>query len=172
MQQIVYYFWQICLLKAGPERIPGNWFVLGFTFTIYFVLSLLTMLITQDGSLLLMISALMIGVGVEAGVVFGLLLFKQVPRRFNATLVALLGTTTVILIIMLPANIVFRYADLQSMRVIAAILFLATFVWRLAISGSILSKAASVSLLQGAAIMFGTEMIALSLNRSLLSSPG
>lgn len=168
MQQIVRYFWHICLLRAGPEGIPGSLFVVAFTFCTYFVLSLLTMSITENLTVLMMVAALLIGVGVEALTLYGLLTFKRVPQRFNPTLAALLGTTSVILIIMLPANLVFMNVDTPTMRVIAAVLFLATFVWRLAISGAILSRAARISLLQGAAITFGMEMIALALSRNLL----
>lgn len=172
MQQIVSYFWQLCLLRAGPERIPGNLFVLGFTFAVYFALSLVTLLITEDTTVLLMVAGVAIGVGVQAGALFGLLAFKQVTQRFVPTLVALLGTTSVILIIMLPANVFFEHVDTPAMRIVAGILFLSTFVWRLAISGAILSKAARISLLQGAAVMFGMQMISLSINRGLFPSHG
>ena len=172
MQQIVSYFWQICLLRAGPERIPRNHFVLSSILAVYFTLSLLTMLITEQTTVPLMIGRFLIGISVEASILYGLLMFKQVPHRFIPTLAALLGTTSVILLIMLPANMIFENVDTPTMRVIAGALFLFTIVWRLAISGSILSKAAHVSLLQGAAIMFGMELIALSINRSLLPSPG
>lgn len=168
MQEIFSYFWQLCLLRVGPEHIPGNLFVLGFTFSIYAALSLLTMVITENITLPMMFVALMISVSVEAMLLYSLLLFKHVPQRFMPTFIALLGTTAVILLIMLPANLLFVNVDSPVMRVIAGALFLSTFVWRLAISGSILSKAARISILQGAAIMFGMQMIALSINRGLL----
>ena len=172
MQQILQYFWQICLLRAGPEHIPSSLFVLGMTFGVYFTLSLLTMFISLDTNLMLMIVTVLIGVAVEASALFGLLTFKRVPQRFNPTLTALLGTTSVVLVIMLPANLAFLYVDPQTMRVIAGLLFLATFVWRLAISGAILARAARMSMLQGAAIIFGIQMIELTINRNLLTTAG
>lgn len=172
MQQIFSYFWKICLLRAGPEQLPNSVFVLGFTTVVYFLLSLLTVWITENVTPVVTVAGVMIGIGVEASILYCLLLYKQVRQRFISTLAALLGTTSVILLIMLPANLVFAYTDTPTMRVIAGVLFFSTFVWRLAISGSILRYAARVSLLQGAAIMFGMQMIALWLNRSLLPSPG
>ena len=172
MQQIVMYFWQLCLLRASPERIPGNRSVLATIFVIYAFISLVTMLITEDTSIMGMIAIVLVNVGVQAALVYLLLLFKQLQRRFIATLAALLGTTAIILLLLLPANVLFVNVDTPTMRVIAGGLFLFTFIWRLAISGAILSKAARISIIQGAAIMFGMELIELSINRNLLTISG
>lgn len=172
MQQIFSFFWRLCLLRAGPEQIPASGFVLGVTFAVYAVLSLVTMLITEQTTFLLMVASMLIGVAVEAATLYSLLLYKHVPGRFVPTLVALLGTTSVILLIMLPANMIFVNVDSRILRIVAGALFLSTFVWRLAISGAILSKAARISMLQGAAVMFVMEMMALSINRGLIPMAG
>lgn len=172
MQQIVMYFWQLCLLRASPERIPGNTSILAMIFVVYAFFSLVTMWITEDRSVMAMIAKVVVSVVVQAGLIYGLLLFKQLQGRFIATLAALLGTTAVILLLMLPANYLFVHIDTPTMRVIAGALFLFAFIWRLAISGAILSKAARISILQGAAIMFGMQLIELSINQNLLTISG
>ena len=172
MQQIVMYFWQLCLLRASPERIPANISILATIFVIYAFFSLVTMLITLDTSIMGMIATVLVSVGVQAGLLYLLLLFKRLQGRFIATLAALLGTTAIILLLMLPANVMFVNVDTPTMRLIAGGLFLFTFIWRLAISGAILSKAARISILQGAAIMFGMELIELSISRNLLTISG
>lgn len=170
MQQIVHYFWQMCLLRAGPEGVPPNLFVLGFTFTIYFLLSLATLLITRnDMAVVIVIAWTLVGVGIEALIVFGLLVFKRVMSRFASTMAALLGTNSLILTIMLPVNVLFEATDIAELELLVSTAFLSTFIWWLAIAGFILNKAANVSMLQGAAIAFGIEMLAISTNLSLFA---
>lgn len=170
MQRIIYYFWQICLLRAGPEGVPGNPFVLVSTFAMYFLMSLLTLFATRsDISLLAMVAWLLIGIFIEASIVVSLLAFKQVTRRFTATLSALLGANTVILIIMLPANLALDHVETDTMKLVAELVFLTTFLWWLAIAGFILHRAANISVVQGAAIAFGIEMLSLTVNVALFS---
>lgn len=170
MQQIILYFWQICLLRTGPEGVPGNPFVLATTFLLYFLLSLGTLIITRtDMGFFTMVAWLLIGIGIEASVVAGLLVFKRVLNRLLRTMAALLGANAVILVIMLPANVLLDHVETETMKLVAEIVFLTTFFWWLAIAGFILHRAANISVIQGAAIAFGIEMLSLSVNFSLFT---
>ncbi len=118
-------------------------------------------------SALQMLGSTLSGVLIEAFVVIGLLSFKGVRQRFPATMAALLGANAVILVLMLPLQVLLVEMDDSPLRVLLEAAFFAAFLWWLAIAGFILHRAANVSILQGAAITFGVEILALTVTLSL-----
>lgn len=172
MQQILAYFWHVCLLKEGPERLPTSWFVLGLTFVVYMTLALTSLVVTRSGDMttLQMLGSAVSGVLIEGVVLIALLAFKDVLPRFQATMAALLGANAVILVLMLPLQMLLIQLEQSPVRVLLEVAFFASFLWWLAIAGFILHRAANVSVLQGAAIMFGVEILALTTTLSLFTS--
>lgn len=172
MQQILTYFWQMCLLKEGPERLPTSWFVLSLTLVVYLTLALLSLVVTRSGDMTVpqMLGSAVSGILIEGVVVIALLAFKGVIPRFQATMAALLGANAVILILMLPLQMLLTQLDQSPVRVLLEVAFFASFLWWLAIAGFILHRAANVSILQGAAITFGVEILALTTTLSLFTS--
>jgi hypothetical protein len=159
MQQIIRYFWQICLFRKSPEDLPSNWFPTGLALAIYLLVATTSIILgNQDVSMARLTGTIFTGLGVEASVVLALLVFKGVPRRFPPAMAAMLGTNAIMLLVMLPTN-VFEFED--TGRLIAQSVFLISLLWWLAIAGFILHKAANISLVQGVAVALASEMLAL-----------
>ncbi len=163
MQQILKYYWQMCLLRAGPDRLPASPFVLGLSFGCYFLVALATNLLSRDDlGAFQGVAYILIGVAVEAGVVGGLLAFKSVSERFLQGMAALLGANAVILVLTLPVSLVMREFDSPMLQALFESVFLVIFVWWLTIAGFILHRTADISLALGIAAAFGIEILAIS----------
>ncbi len=162
MQLILKFYWQMCLLRSGPERLPASTFVLGLSLVLYFIVAMATNLLSRDDIGVLKATAFIaIGLGVEASIVAALLAFKSLGNRFIQTMSALLGANTLILVMTLPISILLTSTEEPSMRMLFETVFLGIFVWWLSIAGFILHRAADVSLALGMATAFGIEILAI-----------
>lgn len=169
MRQIVTYFWQICVLKAGPQQLPRSTAVLSFIFALYFLVAAITVATTRpQQNLVGILGGALIGVLLEAFIVWCLLLYKQVTWRFIATMSALLGTNAIILVILMPMNmIMINIGQDTTIRFITELAALVCLGWWLAIAGWILHHAVNISILQGAALVFVVELLSIMATRSL-----
>ena len=105
MQQILLFFWQLCLLRESPERLPGSLFVVGLAIVVYLSIALIAVTLNQpDQNLTGIVGTVIVGVIFQATFVWLLLAFKRVPHRFAATLASLLGANTLMLLILMPIN--------------------------------------------------------------------
>lgn len=173
MQQILNYYWQLCLLRTGPEHAPSSHFALGATFLLFLSVSLLTILPGRDNTPIMQLLATpLIGVAIQAIVLYLLLVFTRLPHRFVASMTALLGANAVVLAITLPLSAYLAAFEEGALRFLVELLFLVAFVWWLAIAGFILHRAAGVSLLQGIVISFGVEMLAITTTFQLFPANG
>ena len=153
----------MCLLKSGPERLPMSWFPLAFSFAIYSLVSLASLIIANDQlGWLRLTGTVILNVVIEGVIVCGLLAFGGVLRRMGPTMTALLGTHAIVLLLMLPINALFLDHDQPTIRLIARTIFLGSFLWGLTIAGFILRRASNVSLAQGIAIALSIKMLAYS----------
>lgn len=173
MQEILRYFWQMCLLRAGPERLPATGFALGIALAAYFLVAVATNLLSRtDIGLGRGMLFILIGLGVEAGVVIALLAFKSLTSRFVQTMSALLGANTLILLLTLPISVLLIDIEESPIRLLLESIFLCVFVWWLTIAGYILSRAADISLALGIATAFGIEILAISTTYAAFPPPG
>ena len=160
MLQIASYFWQMCLLRAGPERLPSSNFVMGLTFAAYLMTSLtVVVLIRPTEPLGALAGTVAIGVFYQAGVTFLLLAFKGVPSRFRPTWSALLGTNTLMILILLPFNMIILKTESDALRGLADSATWICLGWWFAIAGYIYHKSVEISILQGSAIAFLIELL-------------
>lgn len=173
MRQIVIYFWHMCLLKAGPQRLPATLPILALVCLIYFVVAAITVGVTrtgQDISGTLGVSFL--GILMEGVIVWVLLAFKRVTGRFIPTMSALLGTNAIILLILLPLNfIIFQTEPESALGIFAEVVSLLCLGWWLAIAGFILHHAINITIIQGAALIFAMELVTVMATRSLFPPP-
>ena len=173
MQQILNYYWQLCLLRTGPEHAPSSHFALGATFLLFLAVSVLTIVLGRTSTPFLQsLATPLIGVSIQAIVLYLLLVFTRLPHRFIASMTALLGANAVVLVVTLPLSAYLSSFEEGSLRFLVELLFLIAFVWWLAIAGFILHKAAGVSLLQGIVISFGVEMLAITTTFQLFPANG
>lgn len=161
MQQILFYFWQLCLLRESPEKIPRNPFIVGAVIVAYLSTALLSVTLNQpDQNLLGIIGTVIVSLAIQMTIVWLLLAFKKVSYRFTATIAALLGTNTIMLLILLPVNLTLLNTENEHLKILADSISWVCLGWWLAIAGYIYHKAINISILQGAAITFITELLA------------
>jgi hypothetical protein len=161
MQQILLFFWQLCLLRESPEKLPGSQFVVGFVIVVYLSIALIAVTLNQpDQNLPGIVGTVTVGVILQATFVWLLLAFKRVTHRFIATLASLLGANALMLLILIPVNFTLLNTESGSLHLLANSVSWVCLGWWLAIAGSIYRNAINISLLQGSAIAFITELLA------------
>ncbi|MFT7687289.1 MAG: hypothetical protein ACI9FB_002641 [Candidatus Azotimanducaceae bacterium] len=166
---IVKYFWQICLLRASPENIPSSKVLIASLLFAYTLISIITLYtIKPELGFVSKASAIMLELGVEAGVLFGILFFKNVRARFLSAYAALLATNVLLTAMIFPLNIfLMNMAD-----GILADFFEATsiviFFWWLSIIGFIFNKSGNISMIQGVMLALIIELLVFIVTKSLL----
>ena len=160
MQQIISFFWQLCLLREDPGHLPANSFILGLILTFYSVVALVAVALTRpDHPSMTIAGIVVVGMSSQAALTWALLAFKQLTNRFAATWASLLGTNTFMLIILVPFNLILLNSENESLVLLADSVSWICLGWWLAIAGRIYHKAVNISLLQGSAIAFLTELL-------------
>jgi len=160
MQQLVYFFWQMCLMRAGPDRAPTATVFIVLIVTFYLFISTLSVFISRtDTGLIIAVMIVITGLLVETCCVWLLLAFKKVTYRFRATLVALLGTSSILIIFLVPLNLLVLSTDNESARFFANTTYWLIFGWWLAIAGFIYNRAINVSIIQGSALALLIEVL-------------
>ncbi len=161
-------FFNICLLRDGPEDLPHSRVLLGVLIIVNFAIS------TLIGSV---VNGLRVaGLSGIAVLLFSfaftkLLLFRR-PERFLQTFSAMLGTDVIISVALLPSFYSIQYLPLSE---VAGLFFnvtlFALLVWVVIVYGYIFSKALSVLINYGIAISIGYALLN-TLIIGLLSSGG
>ena len=160
MQQFVTYFWHICLMRESPERAPSATLFILLVMLAYIALSTLSMFLSRNNMTLLpAIGIVLIGLGVEAGCVWLLLLFKRFRARFRKTLVTLLGTSSILVLLVMPFNLVLLISENETLRLFSETTYWICFGWWLAIAGYIFNRSLNVSIIQGSALAFLIEVL-------------
>lgn len=141
MLQLLQGFWQIMLLRAGPQDMPASLpllkvlaVLLGVVNTLFWVMAgepVVQELIGSIGYLLL------------TGAFFALLLHQRgVLSRWPQTLIACFGTDLIFAAIQLPLTLGFTEETVSLWHILALFLLL---VWMLAVTTHIIFHAAGVS---------------------------
>ena len=169
MLQITGYFWQMCLLRRGPEALPSSNFSIAIILAAYLPIALtVSILARPEETFAISISSVAIGISVQATVTLLLTHFKGLQSRFRATWLALLGTNAVMLLVLLPISLVIVNSENDTIRIFADSAWWVCFGLWLAIAGHIYHRAVNISILQGSAIAFLSELLAVVITLNLL----
>jgi len=169
MLQIAGYFWQMCLLRQGPEALPSSNFVTGIILGIYLPVAFFVSTLARPGeALTITLFTIAIGISMQALVTYLLTSYKNLRSRFRPTWSALLGTNAVMLLVLLPISMVIVNSEQQTLRLLADSAWWICFGWWLAIAGHIYHRATNISILQGSAIAFLTELVSILITYHLL----
>ncbi|HAK51151.1 MAG TPA: hypothetical protein DCM54_04505 [Gammaproteobacteria bacterium] len=152
MLPILKYFWQMCLLRSGPDRIPSQPLILVLALIFYLLADVVGGSLARPSQSI----ASVLGIGLIDATIFGvvtflLLSFMNLSGRFIATYTALLGTGIFMVVIQVPF-ILIRYTETSILMFFAESVALVCFGWWLVIIGHIYHRAANISILQGSAI--------------------
>lgn len=159
MLVIINFFIELALLRRAPQDLPPSP-----------ALFLLVLLVGLGAGLLLAITA---GVGLGSGLLQSLLDLALIlgalslalrllgrPQRFLQTATALVGVDSLItLMALLPVGLARPAEADSSLLALAGLLFLLLVAWSVLATGHILRHAFGLTLLQGAAIAIGFDLL-------------
>lgn len=161
----------MCLLRTSPERAPVSMGFIGFIFAVYVTSSTALLTISSARNQITdAIKLVILGIVIQLTCVWLLLVFKRVSYRFRATLVAFLGTNTLLVIFMIPLNLFLIVNENQTMILFIEVLYWMFFFWWIAVAGFILHKSINVSLMLGITLAFTIELLSLITTSTFLPS--
>jgi len=175
MQSIISLFWNLCLLRTGPERMPTVGVFVGLVLLFNVVISTLVALSAPaEPSLLQALSIPTVAAAVLAGSTLLVLRLKNVGHRFTATITALLGADIVITALSWPLLLI---ADptpggpVSGFDWLLIMAQLALVFWWVAIAGFIFSRALTVPMPQGVAVAVFVILASLMVTASVIPLP-
>ena len=161
MVSLLSLFWNICILRVGPESVPARvWFVVVLLIVDIAVALLFHRLVyaaQPDGLTALQALAVsIVSIAIIAVVTRSALSFRKLDERFLATLTALVGTDLLISILILIASQLSMLVGV-SPSIGTGILE----IWGIVVWGFIYQRAFNTTLLFGIVIAFGIGLLAL-----------
>ncbi len=156
MQPIFMLFWNLCLLRTGPEHMPTAGIFVALVIAANLVLSILTALSSpMDPTFLQAVSIPVVAAAVLAGATWLVLRAKELAHRFTATFTALMGADAVMtglswpLVMMTTTTPEGPSTGLDWVLILGQ---LALVFWWVTVAGFVFARALSVHLPQGVAI--------------------
>jgi len=156
MQSIISLFWNLCLLRTGPEHMPTVGFFVGLVLALNILVSTLVALSAPaEPTLLQAVSIPVVAAAVLAGCTLLILRMKNLGHRFTATITALLGADIIITALSWPLLLIADPAPsgpVSGFDWLLIIAQLALVFWWVTIAGFIFSRALAVPMPQGVAV--------------------
>lgn len=148
MYQLIVLFFEICILRKGPQDVPASPWLVRLLFVPYLLVNLLILLL--DAGWLHALTQIAVETVLMVGFCYPLLYFAGKTARFPQTLAALLGTDSVISLCAIPA-----VASLGSqIGDVALIVMLGLMAWHWLVNGHIFRHALDRPFLFGLALAF------------------
>jgi hypothetical protein len=160
MLKIAFYFWQMCLLRVGPDKVPTSLPIASMALAIYLAIAFISINVTRPSLTLgALVGSLLVGILIEVVLVYGILYFKKCVGRVIPTLTSLFGTNAIILLFLMVINLLLMKSDIPMLEMLAESAFWVIFFWWMAIVGFIFHRAMDISIFQGVAIAFTLELL-------------
>ena len=148
MYQLIVLFFEICILRKGPQDVPASPWLWRLLLLPYVTVNLLILLL--DGSWLRAFAQLGVETALMVGFCYPLLYFSGKTSRFPQTLSALLGTDAFISLCAIPA-VASLNTQISEFAFIAMIVLMG---WHWLVNGHIFRHALDRPLLFGLALAF------------------
>lgn len=157
MKAIVRTCWQICLLRQGPQVFPRSWMLCVILLLVYMAADVVLFVaqglrgrgllpeLLLDTALLLAFFALVLAIW-------------QKLERFNQTLSALLGTSTIIMLVAVPLSLLATLLPASAGTQVVGVLLWVVLAWNVLVTGHILRHALHTWLTLGIVIA-GTYVV-------------
>lgn len=147
-------------MRGSPSQLPSSGFAAAAVFAGYLIIALAIVTFTERyQSLPETLGTITIAVALQALVTYLLLLYKGYQHRFLSTWSALLGTNTIMLLVLFPLSLILLNSEINGLKTFADSATWICLGWWLAIAGHIYHKSVGVSILQGSVITFMVELI-------------
>ena len=172
MTKLVQIFWEICLLRAGPQALPTSYSLLGLTLVLYSAVAVLV-----AHAVLASLSMAILAAAVDTTLLMALsravLWARMLSNRWPQTLSALAGTGSFFELILWPINLWQQHlGTVEPTLGLPLILVLSVLVWNVAVMGHVLRHSLSTSLFNGTLLAVVYIYVTISVFRSLFISPG
>ena len=170
MYAILDLFWEICLLRKGPQDVPASRTLLKLGLAAYGLSSLVLFLVTMPVPAALFQTLL--DLSLLAGLLYGLLKIAGYSVRFVQTLTALTGTGALLGLISWPLALwMQKEAASGTGTGLPSLFFLLLLVWSIAVLTHVLRHALSTS--RGVALLYTLGYFFISISvASLFAAPG
>ncbi len=156
MQPILMLFWNLCLLRTGPEHVPTAGFFVGLVVAVNLIVSTLVALSAPvEPTFMQALSIPVVAAAVLAGASWLVLRANELTHRFTATFTALIGVDAIITAISWPMLVLTRPTMEAPSTLLDWVLILgqlALVFWWVTVAGFIFARALSARLPQGIAI--------------------
>ncbi len=147
MSPLITLFWDICLLRRGPQEVPASLVLLKLSLLAYAATGLLSLSLglSQVGASRIVLLTLA-DVALLAGLSYAVLHTLGLVPRYLQTLTALAGAGTLLQLIGLPLGLWYqRELAANGAADLPALLWLVLLLWSISITAHILRHAFSVS---------------------------
>lgn len=175
MQSIISLFWNLCLLRSGPEQMPTVGVFVGLVLLVNVVVSTLVALSAPlEPSLLQALSFPVVSAAMLAASTLLILRLKGLGHRFTATITALLAADIVITALSWPLLLIADPnpgAQPDGMEWLLMMLQLALVFWWVTIAGFVFSRALGVPMPQGVAVAVLVILASLMVTHSVIPLP-
>jgi hypothetical protein len=156
MKPILAVFWNICLLRRGPELVPTHpWFVGAVVSADVLSNFFIAMQFGSDTSAVQIATRILVSMAAVAVATWMMLSMRDVAGRYPATITALFGCD--LLFTLLSAILIPLAGDSEAFR--AGIVNLIV-IWSIAVNGFILHRAMNVTVFIGILLALGTAFLA------------
>ena len=162
MAALVTLFWNICILRVGPESVPARvWFAVVLLIADLAVALLyhrLTYSAAPDPDALTALEAFgvsLVSIAIIAAITRSILSFRKLDERFLATLTALIGTDLIISVLIVIASQLSMLVGLPPGIGSSILVIWGTVVW-----GFIYHRAFNTTLAIGILMAFGISIVA------------
>ena len=156
MKAVLTQFWRICLLRAGPETIPGNGALLALVLFGNLCLSLTLNVAYGPQPALAYLTQIVVAVATQASLIWLALMLRERAHRFDIVLTTVLGCDLIITALigtcLLLGTAISGEAFLQSSASTALVVLFQ--LWFTVIFGFILHRSLELSLLLGILLAF------------------
>jgi hypothetical protein len=168
MKSLVLVFWNICLLRRGPEQVPtAGWFIVAVAIADLLMGLVLSLRMDPEFQWLPALTYLLVNMAVIASVTWFALNLKGFDARFPATITALFGCDllmTVVLAIFSGFS-----GGLDSSLTIGAVAMIG--IWSLAVTGFILHRAMQFSMTAGVLMAVAMALFSVTLGQAATMIP-
>ena len=170
MGQLALVFVEIALHRKGPDALPASQFLFGLVLSVYLVVSLITLLISWPLDMAL--GAMILNVIFYLAFFAIVLLIARRIHRYRQTMMALLGTETLLSCLSLPLLLTRTTgSEGSSAETLATTALLLILLWSIDIAGFVISRALDKPYIVGVSIMVGYVISSMVLGEFLLPSP-
>jgi hypothetical protein len=171
MTKLIHLFWEICLLRAGPQSLPTSYSLLGLALGAYLAVAVLVAhAVLPDMGQAVMAAAVdtFLLIALSRAVLWA----RMLGNRWPQTLSALAGTGCFFELILLPINLwQQQLGAVEPSFGLPLVLVLTVLVWNVAVMGHILRHSLTTSLFNGTLLAVVYMYVTISVFRSLFITP-